>query len=279
MAKGRGRKKGQSTCNITELRECGSRLKKTQAAYSRTKKETEDLAKFPSEDPYPVLRISRDGTLLYANIVSGPLIKEWGTRAGELVPADWREIVTEVLNSGLREIVELEHRGRIFSFVVVAVKKGNYVNLYGRDITEEKRAERRMRDAYTELKEAQAQLVQAEKMDAIGRMASGVAHEVKNPLGVILLGINYLEHKLPEAEDDIIEAMQRIKRNIERADNIIRSLLDFSRISQVHKEPNDINTVLAESLDLVQHKVKLTNIRVAKELKEGLPEILIEKER
>lgn len=57
------------------------------------------LAQFPGANPNPVLRIDRDGILLYCNKASGPLLETWGCRKRERVPARWRQVVLDALNS------------------------------------------------------------------------------------------------------------------------------------------------------------------------------------
>jgi PAS domain S-box-containing protein len=147
------------------------------------------------------------------------------------------------------------------------------------DIAERKRTEEALRKVYIELKETQDQLIQAEKAHVIGTLASGIAHEVKNPLGVIKQGADYLEEHLPLSQGNVSEVLQMIKNNIERADNIVRTLVDFSRASKLNTRLEDVNSILESSLVLVQHKVKLENIRIVKELKKDLPRILIDKGR
>ncbi len=153
-----------------------------------------------------------------------------------------------------------------------------FLSLY-RDITERKQIEKNLQEAYTKLKETQAQLIQAEKMDAIGRLASGVAHEVKNPLEILLQGVNYLEEKIPREEKEMFEIVQMMKNNIKRADNIVRSLLEFSRAGELSLKAEDINNVLERSLGLVRYKVNISHIEINRELSSGLPGILIDKNK
>ncbi|MHC4158468.1 MAG: PAS domain S-box protein, partial [Planctomycetota bacterium] len=107
----------------------------------RAEEEIENLAKFPSENPNQVLRIAKDGTLLYANDAAGSLLAEWGCDVGRVVPEKWRKMVSEVFASNTGKKVEIEHADRIFSFMFAPVAKAGYVNIYGRDITERKEAE------------------------------------------------------------------------------------------------------------------------------------------
>ena len=147
------------------------------------------------------------------------------------------------------------------------------------DISKRKKAEEQLQSAYTELKDTQFQLIQVEKMDAIGRMASGIAHEVKNPLGVILQGVNCLEMRLPPAQRDVFDILQKIKNNVARADNIIKGLLDFSKLTELKIEPEDIKLVLDSSLGLIQHRIKLEKIDVVKKFKKEMPNVLADKRK
>ncbi|OGW75570.1 MAG: hypothetical protein A2Z72_01475 [Omnitrophica bacterium RBG_13_46_9] len=147
-----------------------------------------------------------------------------------------------------------------------------------RDITEGKKAEEELKKAYLKLQQAQDQLVQAEKLNAVGQLASGVAHEVKNPLGIILQGVNYLEASaVITAEKNTSEILQIMKNSIKRADTIIRALVDFSKASILDIKPEDINSALDSSLELIQHEFRLDNINVIKKMEKRLPKVLADR--
>jgi len=131
--------------------------------------------------------------------------------------------------------------------------------------------------AYDELKEMQDKLVQAEKLKAIGQLASGVAHEMRNPIGIIMQGIDYLFQIIPTDEKEPQETLSMIKKSAQRADKIVISLLDFSRATKLELHPEYIAQVLEASLNLVQAELK--DIEVARELQEGLPKVLVDKNK
>jgi len=135
----------------------------------------------------------------------------------------------------------------------------------------------RLEKSLGKLKEAQAQLIHAEKMEAVGRMASGVAHEVKNPLGIILQGINYFEGILSPEEKDNREILQMMKDSVKRADKIVRGLLDFSRVEEIKIDEQDLNTIIESSINLVQHKLKANSVEILCDLGKGLPKAPIDK--
>jgi PAS domain S-box-containing protein len=130
--------------------------------------------------------------------------------------------------------------------------------------------------AHSRLKETQSQLIQSEKLSAVGRLASGVAHEVKNPLAIIMQSAEYLTNKVSPEHKEIIQMMVS---NIKRADIIVRTLVDFSRMSELKLIPEDINIVLESSLILVQHRIRQENIKIIKEFKEDLPKVLVDKNK
>ncbi|MFH1767716.1 MAG: PAS domain S-box protein [Candidatus Omnitrophota bacterium] len=158
-----------------------------------------------------------------------------------------------------------DERGCIYAYIGIQ-----------RDITERKQAEEKLKAAYLKLKEAQEQLIQAEKLKAVGELASGIAHEVKNPLGILIQGVNYLEKSLPLDEDGV-QVCDMMKTNIKRADDIVRALVDFSRASDLDIKREGINSILESSLVLIQHRIKLDNVRIVKELGDNLPNVLVDK--
>ncbi len=107
----------------------------------RVEETIRNLARFPSENPDPVLRINKDGILLYCN-EAGHSFFTWKLESGTPAPAVLQNVVNDVYKEkNIREI-EIEHNKRIFSIHVVPVFESNYTNLYIRDITQSKQAEK-----------------------------------------------------------------------------------------------------------------------------------------
>ena len=130
-----------------------------------------------------------------------------------------------------------------------------------------------------ELKQAQEIMVQVAKLGAVGQLASGVAHEVKNPLGIILQGINYLENKIPNAQKDVRDVLEMIKEGINRADRIVNGLLDFSKSSKLELSSEDINSVLESSINLAQVSTQFSAVKIVKEMARRIPKVKIDKNK
>jgi len=128
----------------------------------KMQEQIESLARFPSENPNPVLRLSQDGILLDANEATDPLLQDWGCKVGSVAPKFWRDLAREAVASQSDRSVDLEVGERVYSFFVKPVKDAGYVNLYGTDITERKRMEeilRRSEQEKTAILENMSELV------------------------------------------------------------------------------------------------------------------------
>lgn len=116
--------------------------------------EIKNLAKFPLENLYPVLRIAQNGTLLYANPSSRFLLDEWNCDIGQNIPDFLYRFIKDAFHSGkIKKGVEIEYKDQIFSFTIVPVINTGYVNLYGIDITEQRQAENELRKHHEQLEE------------------------------------------------------------------------------------------------------------------------------
>lgn len=116
--------------------------------------------------------------------------------------------------------------------------------------------------AYQELKDTQRRLVQSEKMGALGRFSAGIAHEVKNPLAIMLGGMEYLDAKLTAADADVRTVLVKIKEAILRADGVLQNLLKFARPARLETEVVYPEDMIAEVLSLFGYKFPLINIQI-----------------
>jgi signal transduction histidine kinase len=129
----------------------------------------------------------------------------------------------------------------------------------------------RLRKTTEELLSAQMQLIQAEKLESLGRIAAGVAHEVKNPLGILQMGVDYLDNHrdaLGKTGQIVLENMQDA---IVRADTIIREMVDFSRSDEFEMKPCSANDLAERAIRMVQHEITKRRVLLEKDLASALP--------
>lgn len=134
-----------------------------------------------------------------------------------------------------------------------------------RDVSERKKLDDETRDLYL-------QLLQAEKMAALGQTISGVAHELNNPLATILTWAERLSQQ-PNIGESMRRGLEAILSESERAARIVRSLLTFARKRQTTRAMIDVNQVVRETLALRAYEQRVSNIEVIDALAAGLPSV------
>ena len=133
-----------------------------------------------------------------------------------------------------------------------------------RDVSERKKLEDQTRDLYH-------QLLQAEKLAALGQTISGVAHELNNPLATILTWAERLSQR--PVDEKTKRGLETILSESERAAKIVRNLLTFARKRQSTRSMVDLNHVVRETLALRSYEQRITNINIVDALAAGLPQV------
>jgi signal transduction histidine kinase len=140
-----------------------------------------------------------------------------------------------------------------------------------------RRALEELRASHQRLKAAQLQLIQAAKLECVGTLAAGVAHEVKNPLQTILMGLAYLSKNMPVADQTIFLVLGDMRDAVKRADAIVRDLLFLAQPRQLEMKPEDINAVLERSVSFVNYDLIRSRVQVVREMSGDLPLVPMDK--
>ncbi|MDP3732548.1 MAG: response regulator [Candidatus Omnitrophota bacterium] len=126
-----------------------------------------------------------------------------------------------------------------------------------------------LKKTISQLHQTQNQLIQTEKMAAVGQLASGIAHEIRNPLGIILGGVEFFENKLAKKKDKVTkESLKKIKQSIGRANNIVVDLLKLSRASQLQMQPVSVCKIMDEAASLINNPAYLNNVKINRNYKQ-----------
>lgn len=153
-------------------------------------------AAFPEQNPNPVLRISRDGLVLYANRASQPVLQTWGIKLGQCIPESWYNRVQQTLDKGKVSLCELTSTdGRIFLFTLAPAHDNSYLNLYGMDVTEHQKAQEVIKQS-----EEKFRLAMETANDALWDWNIVTNEVYRNPRHAAMLG--YESHELSASQDE-----------------------------------------------------------------------------
>jgi two-component system NtrC family sensor kinase len=165
---------------------------------------------------------------------------------------------------------EIGQLAESFNHMLIRLKQARReLEDYGRTL--EEKVEQRSQ----QLKKIQAQLMQSEKLASLGRLASGVAHEINSPLTGILTFSHLLMRKL-KGNPELQRELELIVRETTRVSTIVRGLLDFARESKPQKRPCNINELILHTLSLVEHQSVFHDIRIVKNLDPQVAMILLD---
>jgi signal transduction histidine kinase len=186
------------------------------------------LSTIPAESPNPILRVSLEGNLLFANSSSAPLLKLWGCQEGQPMPDAWQQVIREVLASGTNREVEVECESRTFSLLFAPLAGADHLNVYGHDITA--------------LKEAQQRSLQAERLAAIGQMMTVLSHESGNALARSRSCLEMLGWEL-EDRPDALELIAKIRQAQDQLQQLYSEVRDYASPLKLDRETWDLSGI------------------------------------
>jgi PAS domain S-box-containing protein len=196
----------------------------------RAEREIRKLAAFPRFNPNPVLEFAADGSLTYFNDAAQEMARSLKKNHPQsILPLNTATIVKMCLSTGQNKLHhDTNHGGRILSWSFFPVMANQVVHCYAEDITERLNLE--------------AQLRQAQKMESVGQLAAGVAHDFNNIL-TIIQGHAGLMNSEPTLDHNLAESARQIAIAAERAANLTRQLLMFSRKQIMQPQLLNLNEV------------------------------------
>ena len=207
-------------------------------------------------------------------------VESWGYRKEDLIGRPYLSLMSKrhrgkrlrtTLDIGTKQAYEVEilnktgePRNALVSVSPLRDNSGQIVGVLGiaRDITEKKRLEQ--------------QVLNAEKLASIGKLAAGVAHEINNPLGGILNCLYNLRKKSVSLER-ATEYLASMEEGLRRVQKIVRQLLDFSQQHDPELAPTEVNAIIERVLTLTSYAFEGTRVRLHRELGHELPSLLADR--
>ncbi len=214
------------------------------------------------------MRVTRNGILLYANKASQSLLEMWNIQIGDPIPEQLHDFLKTVLNENKSSEEEISFGENYYSFTFSPAKEHDYINFYAQDITEKKQAEQQR-------KTLKDQLTRAERMESLGVLAGGVAHDLNNILGPLVAYPEIIKMKLPP-ESPIREEISKIEKSAQRAADVVQDLLTMARRGRYDMSPLQLNDVInsfLQSTDFINLEKNYASLSIICKLDEQIPQI------
>ena len=212
----------------------------------RMEAELEYIARLPWENPSPVIRLTQGHKINYSNLAGQMLLTGWGCAISQEVPTAITELAIMALNDGIQRKFEHKCANNTYIINLVPFPQSGYVNLYGRDITEQKKAEKLLQLRLEELASSNEELEQ---------FAYVSSHDLQEPLRMITSYLQLLQRRYQGQLDD--KADKYIHFAVDgasRMQNLINDLLEYSRAGTKTREPEIVDC------ELILNKV-LSNLK------------------
>ena len=249
----------------------------------KAEEQVTNIAKFPNEDPNPVMRITRTGNIVYTNKSSLPLLTTWQGKnepgLPKKVPENLMTLVRNSVDSGQVKEIEITCGERIFSLAFTPVVNEEYINIYGHDITERKRAEEERNKLFSQ--ETDLRKALEEEIEKRTEFTRALVHELKTPLTPILASSDILVEELHD--DPYLRLAKNINQGALNLNNRIDELLDLARgeigMLRLNPKPVDTARLLHDVFEFTAASALSANELISMEMPGSLPEVIADEER
>lgn len=240
------------------------------------------VAKFPDENPNPVLRVDSHGVLMYANRSSQICLTEWRCQVGAQVPTHVMRFVKRAVTSGVIVRMESAIEGGVYLFRVVPFPEAGYVNLYGMEITDLKNAlvllkrrqseveslntnlEQRVREEVEKNRTRELLLMQQSRLAAMGEMIGHIAHQWRQPLNTLSLILGNLRDAAEDGAPPAEFLEERSSKGLQIIRRMSTTIDDFRRFFKPDRKPERFDLVksVGDALMLVEASFTYHNISI-----------------
>ncbi len=244
----------QSYKSLFEHVSCGVFISSKEGKFLEANRALLDMLGYESKEEFLNIDITKD---LYLNPEDRQKFRKMIEQNGRVI--DWEVFFKR--KDGTKTPVLLTGHGRYD-------EKGDLLGYEGLNVDQSQR-----KQMEKELEKTRVQLLQSEKMASLGRLAAGVAHQLNNPLGGIILYTKLVMEDYP-LEEAVIQDLQRILKDAERCRDTVKELLEFSRQKRYQMMPCDINQAISRTLFLLENQALFQNIEIEKDLPPNLPSVV-----
>ena len=242
----------------------------------QTAEQMEILARFPNENPNPVMRVSHDMSLLYCNPAGQELMKFWGIKEGDKIPEEIARIAQDNIEKQQSTTLDIESNKKHYTVTVAFVPKAEYLNLYMKDSTLRKIAEKQVKIYQKHLEdlvdERTADLVKA-RDDALvaersmSTFLTNMTHELRTPLHAILSFADFGIKKIDRApQEKLLSYFSKIHQSGSNLLELVNNLLDLSKLKSGKMNYNfteiDINSTIQQVINELSILAENKNIEL-----------------
>lgn len=167
---------------------------------------------------------------------------------------------------------------RILFFFLAAMLVNRFVVENRRQVRRYQDLSETLEETNRQLRRVEAEARRAERLAALGQMSAGLAHEIRNPLGVIKGSAEMLAQKLSGAQPLAAELAGYISSEVDRLNALVARFLDFARPVQIQARPHQISEIVNHALESVQHQYPRADVRVEREYAPALPAVLVDEQ-